>query len=386
MADQSTILDWAVDRQNDEAVKLLLAAGAKPNTLEAAGISPLALACELGHPGIVSSLVGAGADVKLARPEGVTPLQLCAGASTPEVLEALIAKGAAVNGADPRGQTPLMWAARYGKADNISYLIKRGAQVNVVEKGGWTPLFFALRSKDAQAPVRLLEAGANVNAQIPGGATVVEAAVIVGNIPFAMRAVSQGANLKHRDVQGRQVIHIAAASGDADFVKLVLSKGGDANAVALPPPPVVIPDRPKPFPAPTSPLQFAARAGSPEAMKVLVDAGARKNYVGPDGLTLAMAAAGSGKLSAMQYAYELDPNLKAVARGGRSVMHVAVSNRTAPEPEAVITFLSDKGAQLDPLDERKSTPGDDLNRGGAENIRVFFIQLLRDKGIVSLAH
>ncbi len=117
-----------------------------------------------------------------------------------------------------------------------------------------------------------------------------------------------------------------------------------------------------------------------------LDAGAKKNYIGPDGLTLAMAAAGRGKLSAMQYAYELDPNLKAVARGGRSVMHVAVSNRTAPEPEAVITFLSDKGAQLDPLDERKSTPGDDLNRGGAENIRVFFIQLLRDKGIVSLAH
>jgi len=221
---------------------------------------------------------------------------------------------------------------------------------------------------------------------IPDGASVVEAAVTVGNIPFAMQAVSHGADLKHRDPQGREVIHIAAASGDAEFVKLVLAKGGDANAVAVPPPPVVMEGRPKPFPTPTSPLQFAARAGSPEAMKVLVEAGAKKDFIGPDGMTLAMAAAGSGKLAAMQYAYELDPNLKAVARGGRSIMHVAVSNRQAAEPEAVITFLADKGAQLDPLDERKSTPGDDLNRGGAENIRTFFIQLLRDKGIVSLAH
>ena len=67
-------------------------------------------------------------------------------------------------------------------------------------------------------------------------------------------------------------------------------------------------------------------------------------------------------------------------------MHIAVGNKQAEEPEALVHFLIEKGAKLDVLDERKSTPGDDVNRGGAENIRVFFIQLLRDKGIVSLAH
>ena len=63
-----------------------------------------------------------------------------------------------------------------------------------------------------------------------------------------------------------------------------------------------------------------------------------------------------------------------------------MANKQAAEPEAVIQFLADKGAKLDLVDERKSTAGDDVNRFGAENVRVFFIQLLRDRGIVSVAH
>jgi ankyrin repeat protein len=257
-----------------------------------------------------------------------------------------------------------------------------------------------------EASMRLLDAGADVNAVATGGASVVEAAVIVGNIPFAMQAVSHGADLRHRDPQGRQVIHIAAATGDAAFVKLVLEKGGNPNALTVlpaaakpvvvaavvPPKPVAgaapmpITGPPKPLPVPATPLQFAAKAGSVAAMKVLVDAGAKTNIKGPDGMTLAMAGAASGKLASMKYAYELDPHLDTIARGGRSIMHIAVNNKTAEEPEALVHFLIDKGAKLDVQDERHSTPGDDVNRGGAENIRVFFIQLLRDKGIVSLAH
>lgn len=406
LADKSSVLEWAIDRQNEEAVKLLLSAGANANTPDPTGIAPLALACEFGNPAIVTSLLAAGADVKVTRPEGVTVLALCAGSSTPATVEALIAKGANVNQADPQGQTPLMWAAMYGKPDNVALLIKKGADVNAVEKSGFTPLFFALRGENPDAPMRLLEGGASVKAVIPGGASVLEAAVTVDNVPFAMQAVRSGADIKHRDNQGRTAIHIAAATGNAEFVKLVLSKGGDPNAmtVVAPPAPVVVasaastkpaagaqpaadmPRRPKPYPVPATPLQFAAKAGSVEAMKALVAAGAKPNIKGPDGMTLALAAASGGHLEAMKYAYELDPHLDAVAQGGRGPLHLLVANKQAAEPEAVITFLADKGAKLDLQDERHSTAGDDVNRFGAENVRVFFIQLLRDRGIVSVAH
>jgi ankyrin repeat protein len=233
-----------------------------------------------------------------------------------------------------------------------------------------------------------------------------EAAVTVGNVPFAMQAVRSGVDIKHRDNQGRTAIHIAAATGNAECVKLVLSKGGTPNAmtVVAPPAPAVVatavstkpaagaqpvadmPRRPKPYPVPATPLQFAAKAGSVEAMKALVAAGAKPDIKGPDGMTLALAAASGGHLEAMKYAYELDPHLDAIARGGRGPLHLLVANKQAAEPEAVIQFLADNGAKLDLQDERHSTAGDDVNRFGAENVRVFFIQLLRDRGIVSVAH
>jgi ankyrin repeat protein len=140
------------------------------------------------------------------------------------------------------------------------------------------------------------------------------------------------------------------------------------------------------MPVPATPLHFAARAGSVSAMKALVAAGAKPDIKGADGMTTAVAAAGSGKLDAMQYAYELDPKLDVVMRGGRSLMHVAVAARGTPQPLEVIQFLVDKGAPLAIADDRKDTPGDALNRGGDQQIREFYVNLLRSKGIVSENH
>ena len=71
LRDKSSVLAWAVHRQDEESVRLLLKAGAKPNALDIDGASPFMLACELGGPAIVSDLLKAGADAKATRPDGV---------------------------------------------------------------------------------------------------------------------------------------------------------------------------------------------------------------------------------------------------------------------------------------------------------------------------
>ena len=50
LPDKSTVLAWAVDRQDEQSVRLLLDAGAKPDVSDVDGTMPLALACELGDP------------------------------------------------------------------------------------------------------------------------------------------------------------------------------------------------------------------------------------------------------------------------------------------------------------------------------------------------
>jgi uncharacterized protein len=204
------------------------------------------------------------------------------------------------------------------------------------------------------------------------------------------------------------LIHVAAASGNAELIKLVLSKGGDPNSMTDPPAPPVKPEPPTPAPAagggggvpkkraleaaeyllppppsPTPPLLIAARAGSIDAMKALLAAGARPDAKAQDGLTLSLAAAGSGNLDALKFALTLDPNVNALAQGGKSIMHMALANRTAPpaDTEAIVTYLADKGAPLAIKDEHNIAPGDFINRVGPEEVRVFYKQLLIDRGV-----
>jgi hypothetical protein len=140
------------------------------------------------------------------------------------------------------------------------------------------------------------------------------------------------------------------------------------------------------MPIPATPLQFAARAGSVDVMKLLVAAGARSDLKGPDGMTVAIAAAGSGHLDAMQYAYEIDPHLDAIARGQRSIMHIAVTARGTPDPISVIQFLVDKGAKLNGQDDHNAFPVDEANRNADPIVREYFVKLIRDRGLISTNH
>jgi ankyrin repeat protein len=406
LPDGSTVLAWAVDRQDETSVRLLLAARAKPNVVDHDGASPITLACELGDPAIVSDLLGAGADAKAARPDGISALSLCAGTSTPEALGKLLTKGADVNAADPDGQTPLMWAAAKGKTDNLAFLIKHGANVNAATKKGFTALHFALRSQVPEGPVLLADAGADTKVVLPDGTSMIQAAIKEHDIPFAMRLVAALPDMSQTDRRGWQLIHVAAASGSADLVKLVLSKGGDPNVMtpAVTPKPVKVTllDIPVPVDQPrkttvmqmvpdspasaTPPLQLAARAGSAAAMKALIDGGAKPDIKAQDGSTLALAAAAGGNLDALKYALQLDPNVDAQTLDGRSIIHMVIENQYGAEDEAMIQYLVDKGAKLEVKDVQGHTPGLMVNRSGPQALRVMYIQLLKDHGIVSAFH
>ena len=97
-----------------------------------------------------------------------------------------------------------------------------------------------------------------------------------------------------------------------------------------------------------------------DVMRALIAAGADPKLKAQDGTTLLMAAASSGHIEAVQYAFELDPDVKAKTESGRTVMHSSVlgSMATSTQPEIckVVQFLADKGAELDPSDSTGRTP------------------------------
>ena len=404
LPDQSTILAWAVHRQDEESVRLLLKAGAKPNALDIDGSSPFTLACELGDPAIISDLLKAGGDAKATRPDGISALALCAGISTPDAVDQVIAKGADVNAADLKGQTPLMWAAAMGRTDNIGVLIKHGANANAVTKTGFTALHFALKSKVDAGVTMLADAGADTKVVLPDGTSMVQAAIMEHNIPFALKLVAAMTDMNQRDKRGRQMIHVAASSGSAELVKLVLSKGGDPNAVTPDAKPIMIRSlkhsallnesgAPRVFvetptipasPASSTPALFlAAEAGSAPAMKALIEAGAKSDVKSQDGSSLALAAAAGGNLEALKYALELDPDVAVKTLDGRSIIHVVIEHQHGRDDQEMIRYLVDKGAQLELQDNAGHTPGFMVNQQGPQALRVMYIQLLKDHGLIS---
>jgi len=109
-----------------------------------------------------------------------------------------------------------------------------------------------------------------------------------------------------------------------------------------------------------TPLLLAARANHEEAMRSLVAGGSDPKLTAQDGTTLLMAAAGSGHIGVVKYAYELSPDVNAVTDRKSAVMHAAVTGSMFTSTQAkiceVIQFLADKGADLDPQDVTGRTP------------------------------
>ena len=364
-ADGSTPLSWAAYQDDTETAELLLKAGAKVSVADQYGETPLTLAAANGNATLVEDFLKAGADANAARWNGETALMIAAGSGNPKAVKALIDHGAKVDAVESiKGQNALMWAAAQEHPEAVELLLKSGANPNTASKAGFTPLIFAAEKGDAKSVSTLLAAGADINYTIPAGLNALLIAVTAKKPEVAEVLIAKGASANSKDRTGNTPLHIAAQLGDLKTVKELIAKGADVNAKTAP---VQAGGRRGGgggfFRGPAgeqTPLMLAARTNHLDVMHALIDAGADPMLKAQDGSTLMMAAAGSGHVEIVQYAYELNPDVKSVTETKQAVMHSAVTGTmqvsTQPEICKVIQFLADKGAELDPLDANGRTP------------------------------
>ena len=97
----------------------------------------LRVAAEEGHADAVEFFLTRGAKVNSMDSLGRTPLHR---AARPAVAQSLIARGAELNVQDKQGRTPLHWAAWHGRIAVARLLIAKGAKVNVQDDGRYTAL------------------------------------------------------------------------------------------------------------------------------------------------------------------------------------------------------------------------------------------------------
>jgi ankyrin repeat protein len=400
--DGSTALHVAVERSDDAMVALLLRAGASAKATNRYGVPPLAIAAVNGHAGILRRLLAAGADPNLGLSSDESPLLTAARNGQAEAIKALLAFGADLKFRDAKGQTPLMWAAARNNADAIRLLVEAGADLTIRTNNkpsgraaqmtifaspaptGFTAFLFAVRAGALEAAAALLDAGADINDTLSDGESALVVATANAHWQLAEMLLDRGAdprlagagwNALHQTIHSRRpnlgYTPGPVPTGSVDSIVIVrklLARGIDVNA-RMTKNGMKDGQRNRVNRLGATAFFLASKNTDMEVLKILAAAGADANIPSADGSTPLMVAAGlamwyvgedGGSLpgqedeaiEAVKLCVAMGSDVNAANAAGETPMHGAAFRGV----NAIVEFLLDKGARIDPRDVRGWTP------------------------------
>ena len=241
----------------------------------------------------------------------------------------LLKQKADVNAPAPDGSTPLHFAVQRDDQPMVELLIKSGANVKATNRYGVPPMAIAAVNGNAGIMNVLLHAGADPNIGLSPDETPIMTAARTGKVEALKTLIAHGAQLNTRDARGQSPLMWAAARNNADAVRLLIEAGADLQVRTNNKPAgraaqmsVFLSPQPTGFTA----LLFAVRAGSLDAVKALLDAGANVNDALSDGESALVVAAANAHWEVANLLLDrgADPNH---AGAGWNALHQTVHSR-----------------------------------------------------------
>ena len=238
-------------------------------------------------------------------------------------------KGVKINETAPDGTTARQWAVQRDDVAMVELLLRAGAAPRIGSRYGVQPVAIAAVNGNVAILRLLLEAGADANAGISEGETALMVAARTGKIEPLRLLLVHGADVNARSPRGQTALMWAAGQNNADAVRLLVEAGADMAARTNNPPKgraAVMTVFTSPPPTGFTAVLFAARAGSIDATKALLDAGADVSDMLSDGqsaLVVAMANA-NWELAALLLDRGADPN---ASGAGWNALHQLVRSR-----------------------------------------------------------
>ncbi|CAG8945549.1 unnamed protein product [Penicillium salamii] len=220
----------AVERDHYQIVKLLLDAGADPDTSDKEGRTALMTAAWKNHVDILRLLIVRGADVNACDGRLRNALhnlaadKECRWGWGEEVVRYLISGGCFVRGRDELGRTPLHWACATGNWKLAEMFVGEG-DVDAVELRGKTALHVATAHDRDDIVCLLLGHEANVNATSDGGWTPLHNACDKGCEKIVRILLNEGAGINAQLLNGVTPLHLAAQGGHREVVECLLERG-----------------------------------------------------------------------------------------------------------------------------------------------------------------
>jgi ankyrin repeat protein len=332
---ESEVADAAMQRKTEE-VRRLVQDGADVNLGQADGATALHWAAYHGNADLAELLLEAGADVSAANRNGSTPMWLAANQGHARMIETLLEGGADANEQLPLGRRPLMLAARAGTVDAVRVLLDHGADPNTSEnERGTTALMQAADQGHADVIAVLIEHGA---------------AVAAGSAPVFRdgRTAALGKAGDPREAVRRQVLAVLCEqeSPDLSALRALISESSEDAVLANAGGPDIAADDPcsnqregiifpgrrngenaEPDGGELTPLVYAARAGSIDAARVLLEAGADVNQVTRYGWSPLLAATQNRNYQMGKFLIEHGADVNIANKGGWTPLYLATDNR-----------------------------------------------------------
>lgn len=142
-----TALDWATARAQLDDMRFLIAHGSSVNNMDAKGRTTILHAVDSHNDEAVRILLEAGADPNPKVPEGLfrsSPLKAASFGGLAEIVKLLLQFGAEIDAYNPEGQTALHAAVITQNVECAGILLESGGSLGDVARNGRTPLTIAI--------------------------------------------------------------------------------------------------------------------------------------------------------------------------------------------------------------------------------------------------
>lgn len=263
----------------------------------------------------------------------------------------MLKAGVDVNSRLNDGSTALHWAVLRDQEQAIATLLVAGADPVVINRNGISPLFLAVQNGNTRIVSMLLDAGADPNTLSESGETILMTAAHTGTPEVVDMLLASGALVDARDPDFQQTaLMIAVREGHSEVIDILLSHGAKVDArtrvgqepVYLPPCKGTgcgsegvginrsgVPHRGERFDRKggMTPLLYAARDGSTEAARRLLENGADLEIREANGITPLLMALLNNQLDVAYMLIDHGAAINVDDFYGRSPLFAAVDYR-----------------------------------------------------------